>query len=135
MAQGFRSPARDGSVSDPGEPPRDFGPLLLRWLVDYLKEIKQRISGRLTISPRVNHGWTGNIDGEWIKIDIPAGGGEFILPHGLKRVPISFTVRFITAPIVLYAPANDTAVWNENFVTLIADSSLANPAVAWVLLE
>lgn len=135
MARGIRLPARDGALPKLGDPPTEFGPRLLKWLQDQTNNIRDRVSGLLTIGPRVDRGWSGNFDGQWFKLNIPAGGGQFIIPHGLGRIPMGFTVKFITAPIVLYAPADDTAVWNENFITLVADAALANPAIAWVVVE
>lgn len=99
--------------------------MALRRAIESLRKtvaaLAERINGLLSLGTPNVGGWSGNLDGQWIKGLVFKGTDELAIPHGLKRIPVA-VLPVITADMtdavdsVVYA--SPTSAWTQDMVFL-----------------
>jgi hypothetical protein len=100
------------------------------------------LEGRLSLGSGVHASWSGNVDGQWLEVEVPAAADiDFAVPHGLGRVPTAYFVgrlaglpAGVPGPYHLYdSPVNahtDEVLW----LRCNGDSSAGTvTALLWVV--
>lgn len=91
-------------------------------LLNVFRSIVKAMNGRLSLGGGLTGHRAGNLDGQYIDFLTPAvADTEFIVPHGLNRVPIGYQVVRRDAAAVVY----DSSVgsWSPDLLYLKCDTS------------
>lgn len=95
---------------------------LFNTVISILASLANAINGRLSLGSGVTGFRSGNIDGQWIDLLTPAvADTEFIVPHGLGRVPVGVWPMLQDADGFL--KASSTGSWDETVLYLKCSGS------------
>ena len=90
---------------------------------EYYQKLNGRISlGTLESLETKGSAWSGHLDGELIKVTVPAANANFAVPHRLERIPLGFIVLDMTSASPLHrldsTPAHTTKfLWMRTAAT------------------
>lgn len=78
-----------------------------------------------------NYSGAGNLDAQWVEVVTPGTvSAAFIVPHGLGRRALGWTVVRASAPMALYEDG-DRGSWNNDQIVLKCDT--ANVAITMLI--
>ena len=85
----------------------------------------EKLDGGLSLGSGAPSAQAGNLDGQWIRINVVAGAVEHEIAHGLKRLAVGFLVVYKDGPVDVYA--SSTRSWGVDtlFVTTVLAAGTA----------
>lgn len=101
----------DGEVTDE----------LISILTLFQQSIVRKLNGRLSWGNGDHATQSGNIDGQWVEVVTPSvANTEFVVPHGLGRVPSGYLVMRRSQVAELYD--SNIGGWNDRNIYLKCDT-------------
>lgn len=103
---------------------------MVNTLSNALRGIIKAINGRLSMGNGLTGHRTGNLDGQWIDVLTPAvANTEFVVPHGLKRVPVAAVPLKKDRAVDIYD--SSAGSWSDSLIYLKASVASATVKL-WV---